>query len=338
MNKNKITSKLNIILLIGLSSAVLYFSLKDNFNEIVKDILNMNPWWLLVSLLLIFGYWLFKTIAFHSLIIKFDSDYKFIRAFKLIMLTQFFNGITPSSSGGQPFVVYTLKKDGVKGTDGTNIVVQDFIIYQIALISLGVLAIFLNYCFNIFKTVGILQEVVLIGFFINVGVVVVLFMVAFAKKFNKILIKIAIKILSKFKLIKNKDTTIDSWEERINDFHEGASMLFKDKKHFMKTLGINVLALLSLYLIPVTILYSMGNYSSFNGILAVITSSYVMLVGSMVPMPGGTGGLEFAFIAFFGNFLTGSILNAMMLLWRFITYYLGMIIGALVFNVWRKRD
>ena len=63
-----------------------------------------------------------------------------------------------------------------------------------------------------------------------------------------------------------------------------------------------------------------------------------MLLGSFVPMPGGTGGLEYGFLAFYGNFLTGSALTALMLLWRFITYYLGMILGAIALNVKRVKQ
>ena len=69
----------------------------------------------------------------------------------------------------------------------------------------------------------------------------------------------------------------------------------------------------------------------------IVTSAYVMLIGSFVPIPGGTGGLEFGFIAFFGNFIIGPNLNAIMLLWRFVTYYFGMILGSIVLSL-RKKE
>ena len=61
-----------------------------------------------------------------------------------------------------------------------------------------------------------------------------------------------------------------------------------------------------------------------------------MLIGSFVPIPGGTGGLEYGFINFYGNFIKGSVLTAIMITWRFITYYIPMIIGAIAVNV-KKR-
>ena len=63
-----------------------------------------------------------------------------------------------------------------------------------------------------------------------------------------------------------------------------------------------------------------------------------MLIGAFVPIPGGTGGLEYSFIQFYGNFITGSALSAMMLIWRFITYYFGMIVGAIALYVKGKKD
>ena len=76
-----------------------------------------------------------------------------------------------------------------------------------------------------------------------------------------------------------------------------------------------------------------GDYTSFNALLSIVSCSYVMLIGSFVPIPGGTGGLEYGFIQFYGNFVTGSTLNVIMILWRFVTYYFGMIVGSLAGNI-----
>ena len=58
-----------------------------------------------------------------------------------------------------------------------------------------------------------------------------------------------------------------------------------------------------------------------------------MLIGSFVPIPGATGGLEYGFMSFYGSFIKGSKLNAIMLVWRFITYYFGLILGSIVLNI-----
>ena len=59
-------------------------------------------------------------------------------------------------------------------------------------------------------------------------------------------------------------------------------------------------------------------------------------MGSFVPIPGASGGIEFGFMQFYGNFITGSSLTAVLIVWRFITYYFPMIVGALVFSLEKK--
>ena len=74
-------------------------------------------------------------------------------------------------------------------------------------------------------------------------------------------------------------------------------------------------------------------------ILKVVTAiAYVMIIGSFVPIPGGTGGIEYSFIFFFQYLISGSILHAAMLVWRLISYYLGMIFGAIALSLYRKKE
>ena len=70
---------------------------------------------------------------------------------------------------------------------------------------------------------------------------------------------------------------------------------------------------------------------------AIVASAYVMIIGSFIPIPGGTGGVEYGFIFFYNYLIKGSIVNALMLIWRFISYYLGMIFGGIALSLYRKK-
>ena len=86
------------------------------------------------------------------------------------------------------------------------------------------------------------------------------------------------------------------------------------------------------------LLYATGDFESFIVFEAIVTSAYVMLIGSFVPIPGGSGGLEYSFIAFYSSFIGGSKLTAIMLLWRLVTYYFGMIVGAVSLNMKKVKS
>lgn len=334
--KNNIKKLLNIIVLIVITGLVLYFSLKNDFHTIINEILNINIFWLIISFLLAFAFWFFKSISFTKIVNIFRKDYSIKNAFCLVLETNFFHAVTPFAVGGQPYEIYSLKKSKLKLTDATNVSIANFIVYQIALVLLGIFALIYNQQFNLFHQNHLLKHLVTLGFLINFFVIVILFLLTFTRKANKVIMKIIINLLNKLHIVKNKEQKIRQFNQYLNEFHNGAKILFQNVKRFFLLILIHFIGLLSLYLIPLTLSYAIGS-GNLNGINTIITSSYVMLIGSFVPIPGGTGGLEYGFIAFYGNFIRGSKLNAMMLIWRFITYYFAMLLGAILLGV-RKKE
>lgn len=332
----KLKKVANIIVLALVTCLVLYFSLKDNFNTIINEIINVNIFWLVISFLLAISFWFFKAIATTRIANIFKKDYSIKQGMRLVLETNFFHAITPFAVGGQPYEIYSLKKSKLKITEATNVSIVNFIVYQIALVLLGIIAIVYNHHFVLLKENDLLKNLVVIGFLVNFIVIVALFLLTCTKKINKILMKFIIKVLNKIHLVKNKDEKIKQFNEYLNEFHQGAKILLQDKKLFIKLIFVHFIGLISSYLIPLTLAYAM-EISSYTGIEAIVLSSYVMLIGAFVPIPGGTGGLEYGFMTFYGSFIKGSKLNAIMLLWRFITYYFAMILGAILLGI-RKKE
>lgn len=332
----KLKKVANVIVLALVTCLVLYFSLKDNFNTIINEIINVNIFWLVISFLLALSFWFFKAIATTRIANIFKKDYSIKQGIRLVLETNFFHAITPFAVGGQPYEIYSLKKSKLKITEATNVSIVNFIVYQIALVLLGIIAIVYNHHFVLLKENDLLKNLVVVGFLVNFIVIVALFLLTCTKKINKILMKFIIKVLNKIHIVKNKDEKIKQFNEYLNEFHQGAKILLQDKKLFIKLIFVHFIGLISSYLIPLTLAYAMG-ISSYTGIEAIVLSSYVMLIGAFVPIPGGTGGLEYGFMTFYGSFIKGSKLNAIMLLWRFITYYFAMILGAILLGI-RKKE
>ena len=336
-NFKKHKNVINIIVLIIITGLVLYFSLKDDFDAIVDKILHINVFYLVLAFLMVIIYWLLRSLALHRITREIKKDNKYLSSLQLMLRTQFFNAITPFSTGGQPYQIYYLRQQGIPTSVSTNIILQNFIVYQIALVFLGVVAVLSNYIFHIFNRVSLLQHLVMLGFICNTGVIVIMFIISFSKKLNKKIISLGINILTKLHLVKDKEKKLAEWDEHVNNFHRGAKILLQNKWEFVKTILYNLVALVCLYSIPVFLLYSMGDFNSYNILIAVVTSAYVMLIGSFVPIPGASGGLEYGFMAFYGTFIGGSALKAIMLLWRFVTYYFGLIVGSIALNIKRVK-
>ena len=325
-------------ILLLITTAILFFILKDNFGDIVDILLNMNIYYLLISVLLIILFWLCKAFSKYFIIREYSKKIRFKTILKQTFITKFFNGITPFSSGGQPMEIYMLKKSGISLAKSTNIILQNFLIYQIVLVLYGMFAIIINYKFNYFESVPILRKLVFLGFFINTFICAITCIICFWKKASKGIVDFVLTIIIKLKLIKNVESITEKINKKVLDFQESADFLLKRKTIVLKSFVANMLALAIFYSIPLFLLMGMGDTFSMD-LLSVITSSaYVLLIGSFVPIPGGTGGIEFGFMKFFGSFVTGTVLPALLLIWRFITYYLGIIVGGITFSFYKGDE
>ncbi len=325
--------KVNGLILALITMLVLFFVLKDNFLDVMAVIGNANWLWLVFAFLIMLAYSTLQSLSLHNIILEYHPKYKFTRTLQLILITHFFNGITPFSTGGQPLEIYLLSKDGIRATKGTNIIMQNFILYQLALVILGLLALFFNYQFHIFKDLPVMSSLILFGFIINTAVMVGIFIISFGTRFNKFVVNVVIKLLAKLKIVKNKQKAIERWNERCDDFHEGATFLKENKMVCVKGFIYNFLSLVLLYSIPYFVFLAFHAGSNVNLLTTIVSSAYVMVIGAFVPIPGASGGIEYGFLQFFGTFIQGPVLSAVLLLWRFITYYLPMLLGGILLSL-----
>ena len=148
----------------------------------------------------------------------------------------------------------------------------------------------------------------------------------------KFISKISFKIV---KLLKLKITE-EKVDEKFKEIYQGFQELKGRKQLVIVGVTLNILHLLCLYSIPLIIIYGLGDFTSINLIDTIVSSAYVYVIGAFVPIPGASGGIEYGFTQFFGNFISLGELSAVLILWRFITYYVGIIAGALIFNFEKK--
>ncbi len=327
----------NILIILAITVGFLWFTLKDNFNGVVSTLFSANIGWLLLALAVFCIYMLFDTLSTYGIIKIYKKDATFKFALYLGIINKFFCGITPLSSGGQPMQIYELKKKGVPVSTGANIEVQAYMMFQIALMFWAILSVIFDQIFHFFQYVPVLQQMMEAGFIINLVILLALLFISFSKNFNKAVIRGIINTLAKFGLVKNKKARIERWEAACQNYYENGQELLRNKKTFAKGVCYQLLALLAYYWLPIFIALAIGCADNLNLINVFAASSYVFVMGCYVPIPGASGGMEAGFMGFFGNFVEGAPLNVFVLLWRGITYYLPMIVGAVAFNVHNSK-
>ena len=321
----------NTIFILIITVIILCIVLKDNFNDIVLALQTIDLKYIAIAVVFLVLSIVVRGYANYKITDKPDKI-SIKEAIKHNFITQFFNGITPFSTGGQPMEIYMIREHNIPVAEATNITMQSFLFSQIALVICGFFAVIYNFFFHLFPKIKILQWLVLLGFIINIGIVIGLFIVSYSRRINKKISKLCTKLCKKFKINKTEEEI----DQKFLDYYNGFQQIKKRKKLMVLAIILNIVSLVCLYIVPVFILYSMHDFTSMNMVEVVTASAYVYVIGGFVPIPGASGGIEYAFTQFFGNFMIESKLSALLLLWRTITYYFGMIVGALLFNFEKK--
>lgn len=326
----------NSFLMLIITFVLLFFMLRKDYKIIVATIMDANKLYLLAAFVCYFISFFIDCFSFYLIIKKYTHKYSYFKTVKLNLMTKFFNGITPLSSGGQPLQIYELYRNSVKLNDATSIVVQFFIIYQIAIVVFSTAAVIINNIFHIFVKNLFIKKLVVFGYIFNVVILLVLFLVSFSKNFNFRIINFFINFLSKLKIVKNKEKTSAKWRKKCDNFYDSAAVLKKNPTTLVFGTLLQILQLLVLYLVPFFIVKSIIDAPTLNYLKSVVTSTYVNLIGTYVVIPGAAGGIEYAFITLFSNFVKKPFVLSSTILWRFVTYYFPVILGGIMFNMKRK--
>ena len=323
----------NVVLLLVFTAIVLYATLKDEFFAITKEMLDLKLSWVFVGLISMLSFTIFRAIGTKILINQKYPKFKFISAFLMLLSSQFFNAITPYAVGGHPISVRIMHKEKIDIADGTNYTIQMFLVYQISLVILQTISITIVTLSNLYSKDVLINILALAGLALDILIVIILFVLSSAKHFNIMVVSFIINTLAKMRFIKNREEKLKEWENNISEFHANAQELLKEKKKFCLAIVCHIIGIIGLYLVPLFVLFATGDYESFSPIICIVTVACIVMIGDLFPTPGGVGGVEYGFTVLFGAYVSGPALPVIMLVWRFMTYYLNIILGSIAYNL-----
>lgn len=324
MNKKHL---LGVLIVLGISSAVIYHELKSiSFDKLVNAAKNIN----IFFFILVLAVMLLSYVCEASIIAVLEhqknepkrSKWSF---FRIPIIQALFNAITPMSTGGQPSQLVAMVQMGIEGGRATSILLMKFIIYQICVLFAYVFTIAFGFHLVIQKFSG-LAIFILIGFIIHISSIIFLLAIMFAYNWTKKVTLWIMNLLEKF----FKKSRVEKWRkstmEQINSFYTEGQNLKRQRKKLIGASALTVTQLLCFYSIPYLILLALNISTSWIS----VTEMNIMIIMFMaiIPIPGASGGAEFSFQTLFSTFINSNILLVLgMFLWRFTTYFFGMILG-----------
>ena len=158
-------------------------------------------------------------------------------------------------------------------------------------------------------------------------------MLSFDKKFITSIVRLSIKILNKLRIIKDYDEILKKCLDTCNNYYENTKVLFKNKRVFFTSLVYQLIAQILFYSIPLFVSLALECKFNLNLLYSIICGCLIYTMGCYVPVPGASGGMEYGFIGYMGIFITVPEVYAVLLIWRFITYYLPTVIGGIMFSI-----
>ena len=329
--KKKIFNVLFFILNVVLVVAVFYnFAHEQGGIQPLSTLFANKPKWtfLFVALGLYFATVLFNTFKFLFLIYSRTKKWRFWFSFKLATIGRYYDHITPMGSGGQPFEIYYLKKDGYPGDIATAIPIAKYMAWQVAFMAICGF-ILIAYSSNYAST-----PLVLVLAWIGFALILLLFLfvlfMSITKKWGASLVVGVLKLLHKMHIIKDYKKVLVKVLKFVKQYQLCIKTFAKSPFTLITVLLSSIASLITNALIAYFIYISFVADPIVSWWDIVCKCFICELAVCFVPLPGGSGATELSFNALMGSLFTEGTLFWGILLWRFLTYYLYIIQGLFI--------
>ena len=335
--KNKTIWKMlrNIVFFIGLiivTYAVIFR--EQDVNELFNVVHSANYTYVLLGIFFMFMYYFMESYNVKKVLKLFGEKISILKALKFTFIGFFFSAITPAASGGQPIEIYYMTKEKISGAKATMALLIQLGSFQICTIVLGILSFLIN--------PGILSGGIiwlfLIGLVANTCILTVMLIAMFSKRLSKKLVNFAIKVL-KFFRVKNIEAKKERIEAGLKRYNDSSKYIKENKIEFARAILRVLVQVIFYYSIPYCIYKSFG-LNEFNWFQLFTTQSILFITVNSMPLPGAIGVSESIFLGIFESIFGASLLNGAMLLNRGITFYLYVVVCAIVvvFNAIKTKD
>lgn len=383
-NKKKKTIKYLIYLLLVLiiTVAVIWYNLVQKLDEpidgkvYVYEMLpyffnTMNFKWLYLFLGVVAFVFALNAFMMFLYARLYQRNYRYHQALAAQAIDNFYSSITPGAYGGEIAKVFIFNKQGVKTSNAASLMVMNFIIYQSALILIGVLSVLFRFnsimsipAFNLDLYINGKQLpaipfwiFILAGFILNVVVIGLLFLMSSSRRIHNFVINKVFNFLAKLKFVKNVEQKREKLRLQVENYRIELKRLQTNIPFAILLFLLNLLMICLCDIYPLLSGLVLNGFSGaenvdyFDKIVDCIAfSNFHQMVTGLIPVPGGAGISEYVFDRLFGaptnslvegffssDFYKAGGANYLLLLWRFVTFYLQFAICGIVSATYKTR-
>lgn len=240
------------------------------------------------------------------------------------LLGEFYCYITPGASGGQPMQLYRLHRQGVPVGEGTAALTIQYQAFEIVLLLCDV-ALFAVYRDYIAARLGANLPLLIVGWVMNALLVGLTLLVTFYQRPIRWLLSKITALARRFK-VGNPDRIGALMDGLAEGYYASMRRLAADKGELLRQGALALVRLMLIMSVMLCVYRGLG--------LSEVSPGRLYAMGCMqytsaayLPMPGASGAMEGVFSLYYADILPGELLLSGLLAWRFITYFMVLIVG-----------
>lgn len=329
---SKLWKRIGLVLFIAVNATVIYFTAKNEFSggaQPPEKFSFTNILFLLGGILCLVVVLGCETIKYMLMMRHLGEKVSFRHAFSTAALGKYYDCITPSGAGGQPFQIYYLHSNGYSSGASSAMPLSGFFTMQFGFVILCVFAfIFGNSAFNATGLTGI-KITAYVGAVAYTVVPVMIIISGVAPKIAMRIVAAVVRFGAFLHIVKKPNHTIMKAVRSLNNYSVNIKKITYDKKLLVKLLLLSTLFQLAMCSMPFFAVRTFdGDLGYFEALFMCI---FIQAAVSLIPTPGNAGAAEGSFYMVFSSLGTAGTFWAM-LVWRLLCYYSFIIIGVLIYG------
>ena len=310
----------------------MFYQEYENFDLSLINLTSHSLLYFLLAWMFMVGRDFGLTWRFRSLT---DREITWGQALRVNMLCEFTSAVTPSTVGGSSFGMIYLKGEGLNLGRATTIMMTTLFLDELFFVLACPLAMLLIPFDELFTSINVTfsSTLKLTFWIVYCGLALwtmILFWGIFIKPqiirsfFNKLF---SLKILSKWRYA--------ALEMGDNIISTSAELKKKNIIWWVRAFFATGLSWISRYMV-VNAIFLAFNIPA-DQLMVLVRQLVVWVVLTISPTPGGSGLSEWIFTSYYGDMISVHALALVMALcWRFISYYIYLIIGICVIPSWMR--
>jgi uncharacterized protein (TIRG00374 family) len=312
-----------LAIFISLVAIIIIFKF-TNTSTTYHALLSIDVRFVILAVLLQALSWVFWSLRIQILAKLVAHEVSFRLAMQTTLASLFVASLAPSTAGGEPVRMKMLADDGMSYGSALTVVVAERLLDSfLFLAALAACLLLTNFVFGVGLEIG--------AFFLVLIILLMIFLWELINRPDRIS-RLFIWIRRK----RGNGKTIDLIEKQTWLFRQADIDLIKGTRKEMPAMAAVTATIWACeFLIPSVLLVGLDQSPS---LLYSITAQIIITLISLLPLtPGSSGIAEFSMSYIYGKFVPIYLLGVLVALWRLITYFMGLIVGAVYVAIWLKR-